>query len=80
MFEKFFECPSRIKTLREGPGGPLLEGFTTELYQVGYAEGTGRKHIRAAEHLIHWTETIKGSSLLLTFVAISGKENPCLGH
>lgn len=56
MFEKFFECPSRIKTLREGPGGPLLEGFTTELYQVGYAEGTGRKHIRAAEHLIHWTE------------------------
>jgi len=56
MFEEFFACPIRIQELRNGPSGPLLEGFTEELCQAGYAEITARRHIRAAEHLIYWTD------------------------
>lgn len=52
MFEQFFDRSSRIRSLRDGPGGTLLEGFTKELYQRGYAEITTRRHIRAAEHLL----------------------------
>lgn len=55
MFEKFFDCPTRVQELRNGPSGPLLEGFTEELCQAGYAEITARRHIRAAEHFIYWT-------------------------
>lgn len=55
MLEEFFDCPLRVQALREGPGGPLLEGFAEELYQAGYAEITARRHIRAAEHFIYWT-------------------------
>ena len=56
MFEEYFDCPSRIQSLRDGPGGPLLEGFTRGLWQEGYAEITARSHIRAAEHLMYWTD------------------------
>ena len=31
-----------------------LRGSAQELNQSGYAEITARRHIRAAEHLIHW--------------------------
>ncbi len=55
MFEQFFDRPSRIQSLRDSPGGPLLEGFAKELCQGGYAEITARRHIRAAEHLLYWT-------------------------
>jgi integrase/recombinase XerD len=56
MFEQFFDCPSRIQSLRDGPGGSFLEGFAKELYQEGYAEITARRHIRAAEHLLYWID------------------------
>jgi len=56
MFEQFFDRASRIQSLRDGPGGPLLEGFAKELCHEGYAEITARRHIRAAEHLLYWTE------------------------
>lgn len=70
MFEKYFDYPSRIKTLRDGTGGPLLEGFAEELYRAGYAEITARKHIRAAEHFIYWTDgnSIPVSSLTEKFL------------
>ncbi|MBU4143162.1 tyrosine-type recombinase/integrase [Patescibacteria group bacterium] len=55
MLEEFFDCPLRVQALREGPGGPVLEGFAEKLYQAGYAEITARRHIRAAEHFIYWT-------------------------
>jgi integrase/recombinase XerD len=55
MIEQFFDGPSRIQSLRDGPGGPFLEGFARELFQEGYAEITARRHIRAAEHLLYWT-------------------------
>ena len=54
MFSKFFESPARIQELFDCPDGSLLEGFAQELCQMGYAEITARRHIRAAEHLIHW--------------------------
>lgn len=70
MFEQFFDCPSRIQSLRDSPGGPLLEGFAKELCQQGYAEITARRHIRAAEHLLYWTdrECIPISSLTEKFL------------
>ena len=55
MLAEFFESPLRIQELRDGPDGRVLEGFAQELCQAGYAEITARRHIRAAEHLIHWT-------------------------
>ena len=55
MLAEFFESPLRVQELRDGPDGRLLEGFAQELCQAGYAEITARRHIRAAEHLIHWT-------------------------
>ena len=55
MLEEFFESPFRIQELRDGPDGRMLEGFAQELCKSGYAEITARRHIRAAEHLIHWT-------------------------
>jgi site-specific recombinase XerD len=55
MFDEFFESALRIQELRDGPDGRVLEGFAQELCQAGYAEITARRHIRAAEHLVHWT-------------------------
>lgn len=65
MLANIFDSPLRIQTLRDGPGGPLLEGFAEELCQAGYAGITTRRHIRTAEHLIYWTgrEEIPISSL-----------------
>ncbi len=54
MLSEFFESSSRIQELCAGPDGRVLEGFALELCQAGYAEITARRHIRAAEHLIHW--------------------------
>ena len=55
MLEHFFQG-WRIQALRRGPRGSLFEGFAEELRQAGYAEITARRHIRAAEHLLYWTE------------------------
>lgn len=55
MLTKFFESPTRIRELQRGATGLLLESFADKLAQVGYAEITARRHIRAAEHFIHWT-------------------------
>jgi integrase/recombinase XerD len=54
MFEHFFCYPARIKKLRDGPGGQILEEFAKELHQGGYAKTTAQRHIRAVEHLIYW--------------------------
>lgn len=56
MFEKLFDSPIRIQELRDGTGGRLIEGFAREMFHAGYAERTARRHIRAAEHLIYWTD------------------------
>lgn len=55
MLTEFFESPIRIREVRGGPVGPLLEGFAQGLCRAGYARITARRHIRAAEHFIYWT-------------------------
>jgi integrase/recombinase XerD len=55
MLAEYFESPLRIQEIRGCPDGHVLEGFTQELYQAGYAQLTARRHLRAAEHLVHWT-------------------------
>lgn len=54
MLSEFFLAPKRIQAIRSGPAGARVEGFAQELFQRGYAEISARRHIRAAEHLMHW--------------------------
>lgn len=56
MIANYFESKGRIHTLCNSASGSLLEGFACDLWQAGYAEITGRRHIRAAEHLIYWAD------------------------
>ncbi len=87
MFEHFFDGASRVQRLREGPGGPFLERFAEELFHTGYAEITARRHIRAAEHFIHWSgsEGTPISSLTENLVEkfgdhLNGCQCPGYGH
>jgi hypothetical protein len=54
MLVRYFRRPSRIEQLRSSTGGHLLEGFAQTLCQSRYQWVAARKHIRAAEHFIHW--------------------------
>ena len=54
MLSEFFEAPARICAIRNGPFGELLESFARRLLESGYATVTARRHIRSAEHIIHW--------------------------
>jgi site-specific recombinase XerD len=54
MLSEFFEAPSRIRAIRGGPSGALLEAFANYLFESGYATISARRHIRSAEHIIHW--------------------------
>jgi len=54
MLVRYFRRPSRIEQLRSSTGGQLLEGFAKELSQGRYQWVAARKHIRAAEHFLHW--------------------------
>jgi site-specific recombinase XerD len=54
MLSKYFIAPARVRAIRSGPHGALIEGFAERLYQRGYAEISARRHIRAAEHLMCW--------------------------
>jgi site-specific recombinase XerD len=54
MLSELFKSRARIQILRDGPRGLLLEGFAQCLSEAGYATITARKHLRAAEHFIHF--------------------------
>jgi AraC-like DNA-binding protein len=54
MLSELFKSRARIQILRDGPRGLLLEGFAQCLSEAGYATITVRKHLRAAEHFIHF--------------------------
>ena len=56
MLSDFFAARWRIRALREGPTGALFEGFGQALSHMRYAAITGRRHLRAAEHFIDWTD------------------------
>lgn len=51
---EFFKSPFRILQLRGGQDGQLLDTFLRELQQSGFAKITVRRHVRTAEHVLHW--------------------------
>jgi integrase/recombinase XerD len=55
MLSALFAARSRIRALRDGPAGVLLEGFAGALWELRYALITARRHLRSAEHFIDWT-------------------------
>lgn len=54
MLSDFFAAQWRIRALRDGPSGALLEGFAHALSEMRYAAITARRHLRSAEHFIDW--------------------------
>jgi len=58
MLEKFFDSSARglarVRGLRNGLHGSLLDSFSTDLLHSRYANITARKHLRSAEHFFHW--------------------------
>jgi len=65
MLTDLFESAARIQALRDGPCGTMLDGFTQALTRNGYAPLTIRRHLRAAEHFVHWAKRA-GMSLSTT--------------
>jgi integrase/recombinase XerD len=61
MLGKFFDSSPggllRVRSLREGVHGSLLDSFSGALLQSRYANITARKHLRAAEHFAHWANS-----------------------
>lgn len=55
MLSEYFEAPGRIRAIRNGPYGALIEGFAKELVRRGYAKESARRHIRSAEHILRWS-------------------------
>jgi hypothetical protein len=54
MLSEYFESPARIRAIRSGPSGALLESFANRLFENGYGRISARKHLRSAQHIIHW--------------------------
>lgn len=54
MLSELFEAPARIRAIRSGSAGAVLEGFANHLVECGYATISARRHIRSAEHVICW--------------------------
>ncbi len=54
MLSKYIHGADRIREIRGGPAGLLVERFAGVLFERGYAEITARKHIRSAEHFVRW--------------------------
>ena len=57
MLSAYFDPGGRrFRALRDGPAGALFDGFAHALSALGYATITARRYLRAAEHLLHWTD------------------------
>ncbi len=54
MLSQLYKSHARIRTLRNGPCGSLLEQFAIHLKQAGYVNFVVCLRLRAAEHVIHW--------------------------
>ena len=58
MLEKFFDSSIgglvRVRSLREGVHGWLIDSFSSELLHSRYANITARRHLRSAEHFAYW--------------------------
>jgi integrase/recombinase XerD len=57
MLIYYYQSENFVEQLHRGPAGPYIDGFADALWEAGYAEITARRHIRAAQHLIHWVES-----------------------
>ncbi len=49
--EQVFDCPRRVRDLRSGPLGSLLEGFCDWLEERRFSRSTTRKHLANVSHL-----------------------------
>ena len=57
MLTAYFDpAGRRIRELRDGSAGFLFDGFAYTLSEAGYATITARRYLRAAEHLVHWSD------------------------
>jgi site-specific recombinase XerD len=56
MFTHYYQSKNYVEQLCSGPTGSYIAGFGNGLWEAGYAEITARRHIRAAQHLIHWAQ------------------------
>ena len=56
MLSEFFAARWRIRALQDGPAGAVFEGFAQALSHMRYAPITARRHLRAAEHFVDWTD------------------------
>lgn len=54
MLSEFFSESARMHALQSGPCGPMLEDFAGYLFRSGYSKISARRHIRSAEHIVHW--------------------------
>ena len=61
MLEKCFDSSPggllRVRSLREGVHGALLDSFSAALLNSRYANITTRRHLRAAEHFANWANS-----------------------
>lgn len=72
MLTDLFESAARVQVLRGGPAGALLEAFAESLVRDRYAVLTARRHLRAAEHFVHWADR--------TGISITGAIGPALAR
>jgi integrase/recombinase XerD len=56
MLTHYYQSKNYVEQLCSGPTGLYIAGFGDALWEAGYAEITARRHIRAAQHLIHWAQ------------------------
>jgi len=55
MLTYYYKSKKFVEQLRSGPP-PYMDEFANALWEAGYAEITARRHIRAAQHLMHWAQ------------------------
>ena len=56
MLTHYYQSKNYVEQMCRGPTGSYIAGFGNALWEAGYAEITARRHIRAAQHLIHWAQ------------------------
>ena len=73
MLSAFYSSAARIRELRDqqGPFGPLLERFAGYLQRSGYSSISARRHLRSAEHVVHWAIGANVSPEALDAVALA---------
>ena len=51
ILERVFKCPRTLNKLKGGPLGGLMEGFCDALVEIGFRQGTVRRHLSNVGHL-----------------------------